>query len=365
MNPKQDQLTTVQAAVFIINHMLGAGILTLPRTTVTVVKTPDVWISIILSGLLVMLLGIILVTLCRRFPGKTVFQFTEEITGKWIAYILGAAIILYFLAISAFEIRVMAEVTRLYLLEGTPVWAIVMVFMWVGFYLISGGINSMARLYEIILPIALILFVLAIFLSSSLFEINNLRPVLGEGIMPVFKGLKSSMLAYTGYEVMFVVMAFMKNPEKGKKAMFWGILISMVIYLITLVMVVGSLSIEGMRTRTWPTLDLMRSFEIEGLFFERFESLLLVIWIMQIFSTFTITHYAASLGCSQLFKKKMLPFLIILLPISYITAMLPQNVDETFKLGNFLGDASIYLFGILPLLLLLLSMLRKKGGKYN
>ncbi|OPG95105.1 spore gernimation protein [Chryseobacterium mucoviscidosis] len=365
MNPKQDQLTTVQAAVFIINHMLGAGILTLPRTTVNAVKTPDVWISIILSGLLVMLLGIILVTLCRRFPGKTVFQFTEEITGKWIAYILGAAIILYFLAISAFEIRVMAEVTRLYLLEGTPVWAIVMVFMWVGFYLISGGINSMARLYEIILPIALILFLLAIFLSSSLFEINNLRPVLGEGIMPVFKGLKSSVLAYTGYEVMFVVMAFMKNPEKGKKAMVWGILISMVIYLITLVMVVGSLSIEGMRTRTWPTLDLMRSFEIEGLFFERFESLLLVIWIMQIFSTFTITHYAASLGCSQLFKKKMLPFLIILLPISYITAMLPQNVDETFKLGNILGIASIYLFGVLPLLLLLLSMFRKKGGKYN
>ncbi|MDK8193522.1 spore germination protein [Paenibacillus sp. UMB7766-LJ446] len=365
MNPKQDQLTTVQASVFIINYMLGAGILTLPRTTVNEVKTPDVWISIILSGLLVMILGIILVTLCRKFPGKTVFQFTEEITGKWIAYILGAAIILYFLVISAFEIRVMAEVTRLYLLEGTPVWAIVMVFMWVGFYLISGGINSMARLYEIILPITLILFVLAIFLSSDLFEINNLRPVLGEGIMPVFKGLKSSVLAYTGYEVMFVVMAFMKNPEKGKKALVWGILIPMVIYLITLVMVIGSLSIEGMSTRTWPTLDLMRSFEIEGLFFERFESLLLVIWIMQIFSTSTITHYAASLGCSQLFKKKMLPFLIILLPISYITAMLPQNVDETFKLGDILGIASIYLFGVLPLLLLLLSMFRKKGGKYN
>jgi spore germination protein len=365
MNPKQDQLTTVQASVFIINYMLGAGILTLPRTTVNEVKTPDVWISIILSGLLVMMLGIILVTLCRKFPGKTVFQFTEEITGKWIAYILGAAIILYFLVISAFEIRVMAEVTRLYLLEGTPVWAIVMVFMWIGFYLISGGINSMARLYEIILPITLILFVLAIFLSSDLFEINNLRPVLGEGIMPVFKGLKSSVLAYTGYEVMFVVMAFMKNPEKGKKALVWGILIPMVIYLITLVMVIGSLSIEGMSTRTWPTLDLMRSFEIEGLFFERFESLLLVIWIMQIFSTSTITHYAASLGCSQLFKKKMLPFLIILLPISYITAMLPQNVDETFKLGDILGIASIYLFGVLPLLLLLLSMFRKKGGKYN
>ncbi|MEC0110713.1 spore germination protein [Paenibacillus taichungensis] len=365
MNRKQDQLTTVQAAAFIINYMLGAGILTLPRTTVTAAGTPDVWISIILSGLLVMLLGIILVTLCRRFPGKTVFQFTEEITGKWFAYILGVIIIAYFITISAFEIRVMADVTGLYLLEGTPVWAIVMVFMWIGFYLISGGVNSMARLYEIILPITLILFVLAIFLSSNLFEINNLRPVLGEGIMPVIKGLKPTTLAYTGYEIMFVVMAFMRNPEKGKKAMVWGILIPMGIYFITLVMVIGSLSIEGMKTRTWPTLDLMRSFEIEGLVFERFESLLLVIWIMQIFSTFTITHYAASLGCSQLFKKKQLSWMLILLPIIYIIAMLPENANDTFKLGDAVGYVSIYLFGVVPLLLLLLSMIRKKGGKYN
>jgi spore germination protein len=157
----------------------------------------------------------------------------------------------------------------------------------------------------------------------------------------------------------------MKNPEKGKKAMVWGILVPMGIYFITLVMVIGSLSIEGMKTRTWPTLDLMRSFEIEGLVFERFESLLLVIWIMQIFSTFTITHYAASLGCSQMFKKKMMPFLIILLPITYIIAMIPQNSNDTFKLGDAVGNVSIYLFGVVPLLLLLLSMIRKKGGKHN
>ena len=44
-----------------------------------------------------------------------------------------------------------------------------------------------------------------------------------------------------------------------------------------------------------PTIDLMRSFEISGLIFERFESLLLVIWIMQIFATYTISYYAAAL----------------------------------------------------------------------
>ena len=59
-------------------------------------------------------------------------------------------------------------------------------------------------------------------------------------------------------------------------------------------MVIGALSIDGVVTRTWPTIDLMRSFEISGLIFERFESLLLVIWIMQIFATYTISYYAAA-----------------------------------------------------------------------
>lgn len=83
-------------------------------------------------------------------------------------------------------------------------------------------------------------------MSIGIFEIDNLRPVLGLGIKPV---------------------------------------------------------LDGVVTRTWPTIDLMRSFEISGLIFERFESLLLVIWIMQIFATYTISYYAAALGLAQLFKR--------------------------------------------------------------
>ncbi|MFB5675779.1 GerAB/ArcD/ProY family transporter [Paenibacillus terreus] len=365
MSRNKDQITTAQAAVIIINYMLGAGILTLPRTTVEAVKTPDVWISILISGMLVMIAGFIIVKLCSKFPGKTIFQFAQEITGKWISFILGTAIIIFFLTICAFETRIMAEVTGLYLLEGTPKWAIVLVFMWIGFYLIMGGINSISRLYEIILPITLVFFLTAIFLSSSIFDTDNLRPVLGSGIMPVFNGLKPTLLAFTGYESMLVVMAFMSTPRKGGKAMIAGILTSLVIYLITLIMTVGGLSVDGVKTKTWPTLDLMRSFEMEGLIFERFESLLLVIWIMQMFSTYTFTHYAASLGCAQLLRKKITPFRLIMLPVIYIFAMVPQSLDQVFKLGDFIGNASIYLFGAVPLLLLMLSIIRKKGIRLN
>lgn len=359
----KDQITTSQAAVMIINYMLGAGILTLPRTTVEAAKTPDVWISILISGMIIMLAGFIVVTLCRRFQGKTYFQFVPEITGKWVAFLLSLLVIAYLITISAFEIRVMAEVTGLYLLEGTPVWIIVMTFMWIGLYLTTGGINCIARMYEIILPITLLFFIIAILLSSNIFDVKNLRPVLGSGIMPVLKGIKPSLLSFTGYEIMFVAMAFMKSPKKGTKAMLVGITVPMVIYLITVIMVIGGLSIHGVQKRTWPTLDLMRSFEMQGLIFERFESLLLVIWIMQIFSTFTVAHYAASLGLSQLLKKNIRPILFIMLPVIFLIAMVPKDVSETFKLGDTVGYMSIYLFGGLPLILLLISKARKKGGK--
>ncbi|WP_433747506.1 spore germination protein [Paenibacillus amylolyticus] len=365
MDDSQRKLTTTQAVVIIVNYMLGAGILTLPRTTSKAVGTPDVWISIIMSGLIITGVGIILVTLCRRFPEKTVFQFTREITGSWIAYILGCAMIMYFIIIAAFEIRVLADVTGMYLLERTPTWAIVMVFMWIGIYLISGGLSVVVRVFEIILPITIIIFVIEILLSNQLFEIGNLRPVLGDGIMPVFKGLKPALLSYTGYEVMLVMTAYMKNPKKSNKAISWGILISTAIYLITVVMVVGSLSLDGIKTRTWPTLDLVRSFEIQGLIFERFESLLLVIWIMQIFSTTAITHYCASVGIRDLFRTpKIKGIMYGLLPFIYLTAMMPKTVEDTFALGDMLGNASVFLFAILPLVLLLMSLIRKKGGKH-
>lgn len=45
-----ERITTLQTAVIITNFLLGTGILTLPRTSVDEVKTPDVWITLVLGG---------------------------------------------------------------------------------------------------------------------------------------------------------------------------------------------------------------------------------------------------------------------------------------------------------------------------
>ncbi|GAB1802718.1 spore germination protein [Priestia megaterium] len=358
-----DRITTPQTAIIVINFILGTGILTLPRTAAEQVKTPDVWLTVILGGIVTMIAGIIMVKLSRKFPGKTFYQYSKEITGKWLSKLISLLMIGYFLLLGGFHARSLAEVTGYLLLEGTPTWAIIMPFMWISLYLIRGGINSIARLFEIIFPITVILFLLVAFMSMKIFEIDNLRPVLGSGVLPVLKGVKTTALAFTGPEIMLIILAFMKEPHKAGKAVLVGITIPIFIYVITVVMVIGALSIDGVVIRTWPTLDLIRSFELTGLIFERFDSLLLVVWIMQMFASFTINHYAASLGLSQLFQKNIHPFMYGLLPVIYLISMIPKNINDVFKLGDVIGNIALVLFGFLPLLLLIIS--KVKGVKYE
>lgn len=356
----KDKITTSQAVVIIINYILATGILTLPRASVEKVKTPDVWISVFLGGIVAMIAGVIIVKLSQQYSDKTFYQYTQDIVGQWLGWLISSFVIVYFFTISAFEVRIMAEVTSLFLLEGTPTWAIILPFLWVGLYLISSGINSIARLFEIIFPITFVLFLLVAFLSIGIFEIDNLRPVLGLGLVPMLKGVKTATLAFLGPEIMLLLVAFMYPSDKSKaiKVVLVGITVPLLFYVITVVMVIGALSIDGVVTRTWPTIELMRSFEIPGLIFERFESFLLVIWIMQIFATFTITYYAAALGLAQLFNKTIHPFLYGLLPVIYIIAMTPKNINELFKFGDKIGNVALILFGVIPITLLLISKLR-------
>ncbi|NIK68141.1 GerAB/ArcD/ProY family transporter [Paenibacillus sp. BK720] len=357
-----DKITSSQAALVLNNTMLGAGILTLPRSVSETVKTPDSWISVLLGGLVVMLVVVLMVKLSLRFQGKTVFQYTQSLIGRYPGILWCLLLVLYYIAIAGFEIRVMSEVTMFYLLEGTPIWAITIPFIWLGAYLIRGGINAIARVGQIVFPISLFILIVSYLLSLRLFHLDNLRPVLGDGILPVILGLKSTVLVYSGCEVVMTLVAQLDHPKQALKAMLAGISIPAVIYFFTIIMVIGGLSVDSAVTSTWPTIDLIRSFEVTGFLFERFEFPLMVIWLMQMFCNYSSFFYNSSLGLSQLFNLPYKSVIFALVPFIFLAAMIPKNINEVFKLGDDIGYFSIFLFILFPVCLSLIAMIRSKGG---
>ncbi|MES9689571.1 GerAB/ArcD/ProY family transporter, partial [Bacillus sp. JJ353] len=69
----KDRITVAQTAIIVTNFLLGTGILTLPRTSVEKVKTPDVWITVLFGGLVAILVSYIMVKLSREYPDKTFY----------------------------------------------------------------------------------------------------------------------------------------------------------------------------------------------------------------------------------------------------------------------------------------------------
>ncbi|MGG4147061.1 spore germination protein [Paenibacillus algorifonticola] len=354
----QEKITTIQVAVIISNFMLGSGILSLPRVAAEKVGTPDAWISVILGGLVAIVAGGIMALLSQAYPGQTFYEYSRKIVGSWLGHLLGPVMILYFAATAAFQVRSLAEVSSFILLEGTPQWAITSVFLWVGLYLMLGGLGAIARLFELILPLSIFIYLLVLLMGFKIFDLDNLRPLLGQGIWPVLKGVQTTSLAFTGFEVIILLTAYMKNPKQNIKAVTAGIAVPLVIYIVTVFMVIGALSVDGTLTKNWPTLDMARSFELSGLIFERFEFLLLIIWIMQIFSSFSTAFYCSALGISQLYKRKMKTCLYGLLPFVYIFVAVPKKLNDVFMLGDWIGKVALYLFGVIPIVLLIVTKWR-------
>ncbi|MFC7443117.1 GerAB/ArcD/ProY family transporter [Laceyella putida] len=357
-NPK-DHITSTQAAVLVTSFILGVGILTLPRTVTEKVGTADGWIAVLLGGLVAMLLGVLLVKLSQLFPGKTLYQYSQEIVGQWMGLLINLYAVGYFTLLAAFEIRAMGEVTNFFLLPATPIEVTMGLLLFASAYLVVGGINPIARLCEVILPITILLFFLVLFMGFKNFELDNLRPVLERGWMPVIKGLETTTLSYLGLETMLFLPAFMSEPRQALKAVLAGIGIPVIFYVMTVIVVIGALTIDDVVTLTFPTIELVRSFELEGVLFERYESFLLAVWILQIYTTLSLCHYLAGLGLAQLFQKgKFQSFIIGLLPVIYVLAWKLKTINDVFALGELLGYMGMVMVIAVPIILCFIAKVR-------
>ncbi|SFF07772.1 spore germination protein [Paenibacillus algorifonticola] len=355
----KDSITATQAAMMTAKAMIGTGILVLPQSIAKSVETPDGWLSVLLSGILAMLCGFVVVKLSQRFPGRTYYQYSQEIVGKWIGACIGAGMCLYYIFSAGYLLRVMGEVVRMYLLDKTPIVIIMLTFMGVAIYMTTAGINAIAQLIELFLPIIILIMVVFIIFSFRDFELDNLRPVLGEGFAPVLKGIKPSILSFSGFEVMLFVTAFMSEPHKAIRAIFAGIGLTAVLYTLVVAVAIGSLTVEEVQTVTWPTMSVAMNIELPGGFFERFESLFTVLWVISMFTAFVLYHYGGSLGFGQLTGKKFQLFAYLSLPLIFMIAIWPSNLNKLFKLGDYIGYASFFMFGIIPVMFLILAAVRR------
>ncbi|WP_176142673.1 GerAB/ArcD/ProY family transporter, partial [Salmonella enterica] len=87
--------------------------------------------------------------------------------------------------------------------------------------------------------------------------------------------------------------------------------------------------------------------ELKGIFIERFESFLLVVWIIQFFTTFVIYGYFAANGLKKTFGLSTKTSMVIIGITVFYFSLWPDDANQVMVYSDYLGYIFVSLF-LLP-----------------
>jgi spore germination protein len=364
MQKKSQGLTNYQITAIVTVNIIGFIALSLPGLAASKAGIDGV-LATIAAGILSAVLAGLIILLCKRFPNQTVIEFSQEILGRFLGRLYGAAFAFYAIITASVIIRGFADAMKVLLLQRTPIELLMIAMIFISIYCVVGGISTIAKVSELFLPAIVGVIGLIILFNLTDVELFRFRNILSEGWLPIFRGIFNITLAYLGYEILFFLSPVMKNKNKLLPYGLAGLILPVLTYT---GLVFVALGINGEKTTSdmiYPTVQLTRRIALLGTFIERFDIFFIMFWILAVFTSAVMFLYIASISVTRLAGlRNYKPFIFMLAPVIYIFAILPQNIVQINLLTQIANYAGLFIvFSSAPMLLL--SLIRKKGGKHH
>ncbi|WNF37578.1 GerAB/ArcD/ProY family transporter [Bacillaceae bacterium IKA-2] len=365
MNQNSYQISKLEMTITLITMIIGVGILTLPRALAAAVGTPDGWISIIISAVINMLIVYLIVKLHRNFPNLTFLQFIcSSSLGKWIGKPLGIFFMVYFIFFLGFEARILSIVVKMYLLDRTPFEVTVLLIFLTTTYAVTKGVQGIIHLNLLFLPFLSAGVIILIIFNLPEAQFDVILPITAEGFTPILMGLQETIFSFAGVEILFFFLAFMKLKDMKAASFNVGIAIVTGIYVVIVLLSYTILSFESSEIIVFPLVSLAKEVElIEGVL-ERYDPLMITIWVMTIFNTMAIAHFLATKIVKDEFLKKtrVSTIAILITFLAFISTFIPNSLQETFMMGEYVAYLGLGLM-IVSLLVGYLFVWFKTGSK--
>ncbi len=358
----KEQICSRQLFMLIISFELGTTIV----FGLGMEAKQDAWIVILLATVAGLLMYVMYTELFRLFPGQTLIQYIPQIFGKVLGLPLSLLYITFFIYIAARDLRDFAELIIGSFLHETPLAVISFFIILVVCYAVFHGIEVISRANEVLLPIVLIMLVLEtiLLLASNLIHIDNLQPVLGEGIKPIIKATFPLVVAFPfGEAVVFgMFFPYLNQPSKARATGLAALLVSGFIISYTTAVNIAVLTADIASMSTFPMLTTIRLINV-GQFIQRLEIIAMILMFIGGFVKITLFFLGAVIGASSMFRLPthrtlVVPVGFIIFTSSiYIARSFPEHLEEGLKVAPPLLLIPLEL--ILPFVMLLTASVRK------
>jgi len=359
-----DKISGYQVMVFVINTILGAGLISLPAMATESAKN-DGWLLVLFAGLINIPLALFICFAGSKCRERGLFGTLSGAFGKIPSAILLLPFIAYMIVGTAMESRMFSESVKIFLLQRTPIEFIITPMILLAIILARAGIEPICRFFEIIFPLTAFLIFLCILVASRNVDLSNLLPFFSTHPSDFIKGLISTTFSYEGLQLLLILYPYIKRPKGTVKYSIIGLVCIIFINVVGTLQCIIKFGSEETTRMLYPIIDLIKVSEIPGAFVERTEAILLSIWLVNVFTTIVALLYCLSVLCADILNQSESSHLVPLaLPLVYIVSLYGENGSEIkfiTKINSlYMGT---YVTLILPIIVILASLIKKKGVK--
>lgn len=363
---KPKTVTSLQLTMSIGTAIIGVGILAFPRISVEYVQT-GAPASAAFAMILMMAGSFVVAYLGNRYRNQTIFEYADQLIGKWLSKVFLVFIGMYFLELTALASREFGEVVVTSVLQQTPIAVTVFVMVLLATIACRVDIAVFARILTFYMPFVYFPALVIVVLSLKSARVANLQPLFaffhGQTGYDIVTSIMVVSALFTNYLIVGLIVPFMFHPERSMRSAVVGVGIAGTLYIILMFGTLGVFGVEEMRNLLWPTLELAKTAALPAFFVERLDPIFLAVWVTAVFSAIFAAYYIAVQAISHLFRLKDHRSLsIIALPIILALAKQPANIVVMYRVVKQVGISGLCITLGYTLLLLFMHFVRGRGG---
>lgn len=327
------------------------------------VTRQDAFIPSLLSILPGILTIFLLIDLQRKYPGKSFFSTSEEILGRWLGKIVTLIYLYFCLELCTLYVRGFGEFVVTVMTPELSVDIYLISIVLVGAYAVYVGIESIARVTQLLFPFYILILIFINLLLIGQFDLDNIRPFLDHSLGKI---MYTSLLQYVfpmGEVIFFLgVIPYVKESRHVFKAAMSSIILAGVFLAYRAFVSIGVLGQGTAIASNYPYFNAIRLVKI-GEFVERIDVFFLGIFVIAVLIQFTTVFYALSHGLAHLFKVKSVRTLAFPLAF-FIFAISGSTITNVVEINDYLMwvrpiTGPFYML-VLPAILWTVSFIKRK-----
>ena len=332
MFSENNQISGRQVFRLLTYDFLGMGTLLLPTMLADTAGRDGIFC--ILAGILSTFLYLKLLRYLLKGMKTSYPDFLKQKCGKVCGYVLWGGYFLYFILMASYTAYLFSTLMLNGLVENISFYLVLLLILLLAFYGMAGGIEGRARVYEMLFWFLMIPLFLMLFAACREVKPAYWSPVFVADGKEMVNGSYYVFFCYSMVSIVLFLKEYVSDDKKHISAAEKAVGFSGGVFAALYLILIGLFGVEALAQMKFPAVTMMSRVQVTGGFLKRTDAFMFSIWFFTLYAMLnSMVFYSGNLAAKVIRdcggylegKKRILPYLILLLLVYGVTVLFYRN----------------------------------------